>query len=58
MLVPVIVYSLICPSGSIGSEGLAIPMATDIAFSLGVLSLLGKRVPLSLNFFDSFRCCR
>lgn len=51
MLFPVIVYSLVCNPGSEGSQGLAIPMATDIAFSLGVLSLLGSRVPLSLKIF-------
>ena len=51
MLLPVMIYSLICVSGSEGGHGLAIPMATDIAFSLGVLSLLGSRVPLSLKIF-------
>ena len=51
MLLPVMIYSLICVPGSEGGHGLAIPMATDIAFSLGVLSLLGKRVPLSLKIF-------
>ncbi len=49
MLLPVMIYSLICVPGSEGGHGLAIPMATDIAFSLGVLSLLGSRVPLSLK---------
>lgn len=51
MIVPVIVYSLVCAPSTEGGQGLAIPMATDIAFSLGVLSLLGSRVPLSLKIF-------
>ena len=50
MVMPVMIY-LIFAHGTPYSGGAAIPMATDIAFSLGVLSMLGKRVPLSLKIF-------
>lgn len=50
MIIPVMIYLLIAPN-SPESRGAAIPMATDIAFSLGVLSLLGKRVPIGLKIF-------
>ncbi len=51
MLIPVLVYLYFAAMGTPEGRGMAIPMATDIAFSLGVLSLLGKRVPLSLKIF-------
>ena len=51
MLVPVLVFWLFCPGDPAMMRGLAIPMATDIAFSLGVLSVFNTRVPLGLKVF-------
>ncbi|MEG0948801.1 MAG: Na+/H+ antiporter NhaA [Bacteroidales bacterium] len=50
MIVPVLLFFVFTNEG-LGVRGSAIPMATDIAFSLGVLSMLGKRVPVGLKIF-------
>ena len=51
MLVPAIIYIVINIKTGDTLKGWAIPSATDIAFSIGVLSLLGSRVPISLKVF-------
>lgn len=51
MIVPALVYWFIAKQDPSLANGWAIPMATDIAFALGIMALLSKQVPLSLKIF-------
>jgi len=51
MVVPALIYAAFNASNPIAMQGWAIPVATDIAFTLGILTVLGGRIPLSLKIF-------
>jgi NhaA family Na+:H+ antiporter len=51
MIVPALIYALFNLADPAALHGWAIPMATDIAFALGILTLFGRRVPVALKFF-------
>lgn len=51
MVVPAGIYLAFNPPGSAGADGWGIPMATDIAFAVGVLGVLGRRIPSAARLF-------
>jgi NhaA family Na+:H+ antiporter len=50
-LIPALIYTFFNAGDAIAMKGWAIPAATDIAFALGILSLLGSKVPISIKVF-------
>ncbi len=51
MLIPAIIYTIVLSSNPQHIDGWGIPMATDIAFALGLMALLGKRININLKIF-------
>jgi Na+:H+ antiporter, NhaA family len=51
MLVPALIYAYFNAGDAVAMKGWAVPAATDIAFALGILTLLGSRVPTSIKIF-------
>ena len=51
MLIPVVIFYLVCPADAAMPRGMAIPMASAIAFSLGILAVFKSRVPVGLKMF-------
>ncbi|MCI5159875.1 MAG: Na+/H+ antiporter NhaA [Candidatus Electrothrix sp. AUS1_2] len=51
MIMPAVIYSLLSAGDALSMRGWAVPTATDIAFALGVLTLLGPRIPNALKIF-------
>jgi NhaA family Na+:H+ antiporter len=51
MIVPVLIYAVINYGDAVALRGWAVPAATDIAFALAILTILGSRVPTSLKIF-------
>ena len=51
MVAPALIFLLFNPNGSGTTSGWGVPMATDIAFALGIMALLGDKVPLALKVF-------